>query len=598
MSSSDELCIDELCIDEINQMFPTKALYETHYFQPKTRVEMRMIKASALIRSAPKWAEQLNDESKRQEWTTQVKDDLKLTDMEVVYVFRELKYYARLKANGVDGEELAAIDGVWINNATSNSDLADEFKNNAAVLENDFAQVCSDEESIASSTGFQALVDPFMYPLMTKESLVLTKPVGSPEDALNPELPRIKPECLEDWHKTINNINTYKSYHKDIDGKPKLPRVIRQYLSSLLNEFYGCWLPTDFGVGEDGTVTIRSYINNLHPTRYATLYQTISKVFAKFMPLLEQVATDMIHPRAPRAVFDRDECFAPGMLGPYKIVDMVRQGVPLPEEYHKFVANSNAYGYEKGNFGIFEVNGVELDMTELENAYKEAEVYTEPVPQHFCPSSRPIKPYSMRGLSLQASVEMASINLTPENPTHPEGEWQAVGRTEERVFAVGLYFYDVENVASPKLKFRDPVSRSLFYNPDHYHDFCASHDIVSALSPYHSCIYTQEVGEVKIKNGSYVCYPNYYQTKMPLFELADPTRPGHVKYIAFNIVDPMYKLISTKLVPPQQPNWVNATSSPEATANAIKNMERLKYSHSKCNRNESRFRPVLHTGDY
>ncbi|KAJ2877163.1 hypothetical protein GGH93_000192 [Coemansia aciculifera] len=598
MSSSDEFCIDKLCIDEINQMFPTKALYETHYFQPKTRVEMRMIKASALIRSAPEWAEQLNDESKRQEWTTQVKDDLKLTDMEVVYVFRELKYYARLKANGVDGEELAAIDGVWINNATSDSDLADEFKNNAAVLENDFAQVHSGEASAASSTGFRALVDPFMYPLMTKESLILTKPVGSPEDALNPELPRVKPEYLKDWHETINDINEHKVNNGYIGGKRKPPSVIRQYLSGLLNEFYGCWLPTDFDVGEDGTVTIRSYINNLHPTRYAALYQTISKVFAKLMPLLEQVATDMIHPRASRAVFDRDVCCAPGMFKPYKIVDMVRQGVPLPEEYHKFVANSDAYAYERSWHDINIVKGVELDMTELENAYKEAEVYTEPAPQHFCPSNRPIKPYSMRGLPLQASVEMSSINLTPENPTHPEGEWQAVGRAEERVFAVGLYFYDVENIASPKLKFRDPVSRSLFYDPNDFYDFCASHDIVSVLDPYHSCVYTQEVGEVEIKNGSYVCYPNYYQTKMPLFELADPTRPGHVKYIAFNIVDPMFRLISTELVPPQQPDWTDATSSLEATAEAIKNMERLKYSHFRSSRDESRFRPKLCTGDY
>ncbi|KAJ2411780.1 hypothetical protein GGF41_006276, partial [Coemansia sp. RSA 2531] len=61
---------------------------------------MRMLKASAFIRSAPEWAEQLSDESKRQEWATEVKDTLKLTDREVEYVFRELKYYAQLKANG------------------------------------------------------------------------------------------------------------------------------------------------------------------------------------------------------------------------------------------------------------------------------------------------------------------------------------------------------------------------------------------------------------------------------------------------------------------------------------------------------------------
>ncbi|KAJ2070572.1 hypothetical protein GGH13_003933 [Coemansia sp. S155-1] len=579
-------------------MFPTNALYETYCFLPKTRVEMRMLKASAFIRSAPEWAEQLSDESKRQEWATEVKDTLKLTDREVEYVFRELKYYAQLKANGVDGEELAAIEGVWINASTSDSDLANEFKNNAVVLENDFVQAHSDEASAASSTGLRALVDPFLYPLMTKESHILTKPIGSPEDSLNPELSSIKPESLMDWHQTVKDINDPKYTNEDIHGKRRKLALNRKYPSCLLNELYGCWLPTYFDVGKDGSVTIRSYINNLHPTRYAALYQTISKVFAKFVSLLEQVATDLICPRAPRVVFDRDECFEPGECNPYKLYNMATQGVTIPEEYHKFVANSEAYAYDRTGHSIGNINGVELDMTEIENAYEKAEVYTEPVPRPFCPSNRPIKPFSTRGLPLQATVEISSISLTPENPTHLEGEWQAIGRAEERVFAVGLYFYDVENVASPKLKFRDPVWRSLFINPRDFKDFCASHDIVSTLGPHHSCVYTQEVGEVEIKSGSYVCYPNYYQTKMPSFELADTTRPGHVKYIAFYIADPLYRLISTEIVPPQQPDWTGTTSFSEATADAIRNMERLKLSHSTSTRNESRFRPELHTGDY
>ncbi|KAJ1917886.1 hypothetical protein LPJ71_001746, partial [Coemansia sp. S17] len=177
---------------------------------------MRMLKASAFIRSTPEWAEQLNDESKRQEWATEVKDTLKLTDREVEYVFRELKYYAQLKANGVDGEELAAMEGVWINASTSDSDLANEFRNNAVVLENDFVKAHSDEASAASSTGLRALVDPFLYPLMTKESHILTKPIGSPEDSLNPELSSIKPESLMDWHQTVKDINDPKYTNEDI----------------------------------------------------------------------------------------------------------------------------------------------------------------------------------------------------------------------------------------------------------------------------------------------------------------------------------------------------------------------------------------------
>ncbi|KAJ2895949.1 hypothetical protein GGI21_005092 [Coemansia aciculifera] len=99
--------------------------------------------------------------------------------------------------------------------------------------------------------------------------------------------------------------------------------------------------------------------------------------------------------------------------------------------------------------------------------------------------------------------------------------------------------------------------------------------------------YTQEVGDVEIKSGSYMCYPNFYQTKMPKLELADPTRPGHVKYIAFYIVDPTTRLVSTAIVPPQQPGWVATTTDSllqTSSALAIKNKEKLGSWHAKSNK--------------
>ncbi|KAJ2746697.1 hypothetical protein GGI20_001118 [Coemansia sp. BCRC 34301] len=48
---------------------------------------------------------------------------------------------------------------------------------------------------------------------------------------------------------------------------------------------------------DDGAVTIESYINNLHPITYAAFYPIIANVFSKFIPLLEQVLTDLVHSR-------------------------------------------------------------------------------------------------------------------------------------------------------------------------------------------------------------------------------------------------------------------------------------------------------------
>ncbi|KAJ2245007.1 hypothetical protein GGI13_006006, partial [Coemansia sp. RSA 455] len=217
MSSSN----DKLCLDKISRLYPNKALYEFHTVEAKTRVEMRMIKASAFIRSTPEWADQLNDEEKRQEWTTQVKDTFNLVDKEVEYVFEELKYYAQLKDNGVSGEELGAIDNLWTIKAESNCELAEEFKRNAVVLESDFAHAASTETDSTLSSGFKALVDPFLHSFSGDNSLLLDTPVGTPEAALDSTLPRTKPGSPKVWSQAIKKLNVTLSTKKDAFDKRK-----------------------------------------------------------------------------------------------------------------------------------------------------------------------------------------------------------------------------------------------------------------------------------------------------------------------------------------------------------------------------------------
>lgn len=49
------------------------------------------------------------------------------------------------------------------------------------------------------------------------------------------------------------------------------------------------WLPTPFHVAEDGSVTIRSYINNLDQSRHASTYDDLASLFATALPLIESV---------------------------------------------------------------------------------------------------------------------------------------------------------------------------------------------------------------------------------------------------------------------------------------------------------------------
>ncbi|KAJ2060532.1 hypothetical protein GGI08_003023 [Coemansia sp. S2] len=559
MSSS-----NKVCLDSIKSLYDKGAYFETYTVKPKTRVELRMIKASAFIRSTPEWSEQLNDENKRQEWAAQVKDAFKLIDKDVEYIFKELEHYALLKKNGVDGEELGSFDNVWTSDSANDSELAKEIKCNAAVLESDFAQSYSNGEDSAPSVDSQVLVDPFLYPFVARDSQILTKSVESPEDSLNPELPRIHPGSLKHWTRTINYLNKRKSNGEDICDERKLSHLVNWDDDPAHDKVCKCWLPTDFDVKEDGSVTIRSYINNLHPTRYAALYQTISKVFAKFVPLLEQVTTDVIHPRDLRAVFSRDECYVPGMPEDREVGRLLFSGESLPEEFNRFVSTSSTYHPNGHGNSTSIMRGVSFDEDAYLEAWEDALVYTEPAPLPFRPTGRPLAPLSMRGLPLQASVEMFNINLTPDNPSSLEGVWQTVGRAEERIFAVGLYFYDVENIASANIMFRDPMSLGSFHPPDSLIDLRSAHDVISVSRD--KLYYSQEVGGIEIKDGRYICYPNYYQTKMPSFELVDPTKAGHLKCIAFYIADPNSRLLSTEVIPPQQPDWANAGELPRAGA--------------------------------
>ncbi|KAJ1670790.1 hypothetical protein GGF38_001274, partial [Coemansia sp. RSA 25] len=492
----------------------------------------------------------------RKEWTKQVKRAFSLNSREVKYIFAELEHYATLMAKGCDGEEPGAIDMLWINRGDRDGELAKEFARNAALLEAECARNPMDvAEEDHKPAERQVLVDPFLYAFAAGESLVFKKPITSPVAAVSAELPRIKPGAYGKWGRAIDIHNSNnRPYMKTAFDKREIRGLTKTFGESVTDWDASCWLPTDFDVSEDGSVTIRSYINNLHPVRYADLYHTISKVFAKFVPLLEQVATDAIHPRLSRDVFYKRMDFKAGTLHPHDILEMVQQGQPLPDELQKFVTTSDSYCYGRKWNDTLVVNGVELDTSALFDEWAKATPNAKASSAlAFSPLYRPTKPYSMRGLPLQASVEVATINLTPDNPIRMEGEWRAVCRENEGIFAAGYYFYDVENIANARLMFQDHAAKKAPSKPQHKPRFYAD-----SMAGYNKqCSDMKAIGGAEIKTGRFICYPTEYQMKMSSIQLADPTKAGHIKYIAFYIVDPSSRQVSTEIVPPRQPGWAN-----------------------------------------
>ncbi|KAL5039157.1 hypothetical protein RTP6_7808 [Batrachochytrium dendrobatidis] len=276
-------------------------------------------------------------------------------------------------------------------------------------------------------------------------------------------------------------------------------------------KFISCkfqWLPSEFRVEQDGSVTINSYINNLNPIWHRDMYKCIAKIFKCFVPMFESLFRTM------------DPMF--------KYIDL-RNGTK---------------GYESSS---------QSDHDDMEPDTRVIRpVYVPTLPEHFQSKYESAMPVSLRGRNLQVIVKLTNIQLTPSKPKYDEGNWHIEGPINESIIATGLYYYDVENITTPKLDFREAVDRferrkaSEIYWKDVYD--------IDRESPRN-----QYIGSLELPNGRCVVYPNQYQHKEQSFELADPTQPGHCKILTFFVVNPACRIVSTAHVAPQQPQWYNSS---------------------------------------
>ncbi|KXN80705.1 hypothetical protein AN958_08286 [Leucoagaricus sp. SymC.cos] len=162
------------------------------------------------------------------------------------------------------------------------------------------------------------------------------------------------------------------------------------------------------------------------------------------------------------------------------------------------------------------------------------------------------KLYADKGL--QIIVKLANIHLTPEKPHYDGGTWHIEGQLNEHICATAIYYYDCENITSSRLAFRSAVDPLHLQTEVNY----AQNDndwlgVVYGLSNWAPGV--QNIGSVEAREGRLVTFPNILQHKVQPFELADPTKPGHRKILAFFLVDPNMKIISTANVPCQRRDW-------------------------------------------
>ncbi|KAI1875747.1 uncharacterized protein JN550_002033 [Neoarthrinium moseri] len=162
--------------------------------------------------------------------------------------------------------------------------------------------------------------------------------------------------------------------------------------------------------------------------------------------------------------------------------------------------------------------------------------------------------FSTQGL--QVIVKLSSIELTPEKTSYAGGNWHIEGMLNEHIVATAIYYYDVENVSESRISFRNEAGmddENLQYEQDVHGPLIEIFDVEGNSLRDEPAL--QTLGSVSTPQGRLIAFPNTLQHKVEPFQLVDKTKAGHRRFLVLWLVDPHYRVASTRNVPPQQHDW-------------------------------------------
>ncbi|ANZ74115.1 BA75_00562T0 [Komagataella pastoris] len=466
---------------------------ETNVCFPRVVDDLIIHQLSYTIRSKPDWTTKYKNVEIREKWIAEMEGQLKLEDISPLhpsekiwkFVFEELAWYDKY------AEENGFTAGPNENILFSDRAIGDDFRESLKKLVYEKLEDISEDAKDwhpGSDSQVLDLVHPSLYPLQHGKTLVLTeKGFGVSK--------RIVP----------NEVPKYAPYFS------------KKYISGDLQ-----WLPSVFNVSKndgDYVVEIQSYINNLDPLKYGTLYPLIASVFAKAVPGLNLLLTHLSGLERLRVEYPR--------------FDQMDRDWVYNDEFHKKVEALEAARNFGDDWSLLERQRVNyINKSNFPLQFK-TPVFEKKVD---------LADYG----DLKVITKLASIHLTSEKPSYPGGSWHVEGTVNEDIVATVLYYYDSENIGESKLSFRNATIEPQYEQHDH-------DGIRQIFGLWHEGNLTKYLGSVDCIENRLLIFPNLYQHHVDPFELVDKTKPGHRKILCFFLVDPDNKhTIASDKVPPQQ----------------------------------------------
>ncbi|KAF7159165.1 hypothetical protein CNMCM6106_006298 [Aspergillus hiratsukae] len=168
---------------------------------------------------------------------------------------------------------------------------------------------------------------------------------------------------------------------------------------------------------------------------------------------------------------------------------------------------------------------------------------------------------------LQIIVQVTSIDLTPDRPSYAgDQEFHVAGMLNEHIVATAVYYYEVDNIIDAKISFeQEAVIDNESFNVKNEDFINRVWDIPDCEvpeddEPWRFPQALQTLGAITISSGRFLAWPNTLRSKAESFSLEDPSRPGRLRFVTLWLVDPHYRICSTRNVPPQRHDWAAAPS--------------------------------------
>lgn len=217
------------------------------------------------------------------------------------------------------------------------------------------------------------------------------------------------------------------------------------------------------------------------------------------------------------------------------------------------VDERDRYQWLPSEFRVDENGSIEISsyINNLKENYNDLQPMLCELFSKFLPSLEIVLNENLKDRNLQVITKIAQVILSQDNTKYPGGSWHIEGMPQEQIAATAIYYLDVDNITPSFLSFRKPIvfdEINLPYpqNGDRY----TSHHY--GLDGHYDGHMNKYLGCIKCAQGSSVVFPNTLQHRVDKFESINKSIQSLRTIIAFFVVDPNSRIISTCDVPKQQ----------------------------------------------